>query len=65
MTDIQVFAFFVLPVVIVAVGAVVMLLELRAQHAAHPRQPDLFIPEARPRNLANSDGLRPPSKRQR
>jgi hypothetical protein len=63
MTDLQLFAFFILPVLIVVGAGIILLVERRGWRVPQP-EPDLFD-SPRPRSLANTDGLSKPSKRGR
>lgn len=57
MTDLQLFAFFILPVMVVAFGAIVYWVETRRWRTY--LEPDLFD---KVRSIANTEGLRKDSK---
>lgn len=68
MTELQLFAFIILPVLIIVGGGIITLLELRARRMAHPSEPDLFeiaLPSSRPRTMATREGLGPVTKSSR
>lgn len=64
MTGIQLFAFVILPALLV-LGAGVVLVVFEARHPRRAPEPDLFDPPPRRRSLANSDGLGRSSKSSR
>ncbi len=64
MTDLQLFAFVILPVLLVIGAGALLLIERRTWRVAE-EEPDLFEQPGKSRTFANSEGLRNPAKARR
>lgn len=64
MNDLQLFAFVILPILLVAGAGVLLLIERRNWRTASD-EPDLFEEVPRPRSLANNEGLKSPARSRR